>query len=158
MKDQANQLRAADEIVCVNMSIRSAINEISPFIDKVMLLIMQCNCVAAGEEISVEIALREAVTNAVLHGNKADPDKRVTVCCECAIGKGLSLIVRDEGKGFDPAGVADPTATENIERTHGRGIQLMRALMEEVHFAKGGTEVHIRKNVKHQSNTVPVTS
>lgn len=149
MKYQANQFRAADEIIRVNVSIRSAINEISPLIDNVMLLIKQCNCIAAGEEADVEIAFREAVTNAVLHGNKADPNKRVKVCCECVIGRGLSLIVRDEGQGFDPAAVADPTAAENIECNHGRGIYLIRALMEGVQFAQGGTEVHMWKNVKH---------
>jgi serine/threonine-protein kinase RsbW len=147
-KSLSNKSRAAGPIVQVKLSIRSAIKEISPLIDRLMLLIKESNCVV-GEEINVEIALREAVTNAVLHGNKADPEKRVTICCEVGLGSGVSVIVRDEGQGFDAANVSDPTTTENIECNHGRGIYLMRAVMDEVHFEQGGTEVHMRKGFKH---------
>lgn len=137
-------------MVQVKLSIRSAINEISPLIDRLMLLIKESNCVA-GEEINVEIALREAITNAVLHGNRANPERTVTICCEVGLRSGVSVIVRDEGQGFDPASVSDPTTTQNIECDHGRGIYLMRALMDEVHFEQGGTEVHMRKQFKHES-------
>jgi serine/threonine-protein kinase RsbW len=146
----SNKSRTTGPMVQVKVSIRSAINEISPLIDRLMRLIRKGNCVV-GEEINVEIALREAVTNAVLHGNKADPEKRVAICCEVGLGSGVSVIVRDEGQGFDPANVSDPTTTENIESDHGRGIYLMRALMDEVHFEQGGTEVHMRKGFKYES-------
>jgi serine/threonine-protein kinase RsbW len=149
-KSLSNKSRTAGPLVQVKLSIRSAINEISPLIDRLMLLIKEGNCVV-GEEINVEIALREAVTNAVLHGNKADPEKRVVIYCEVGLGSGVSVIVRDEGQGFDPANVSDPTTTENIECGHGRGIYLMRALMDEVHFEQGGTEVHMRKDFKYES-------
>jgi serine/threonine-protein kinase RsbW len=148
-KSPRNKSRATD-VVQVELSIRSAISEISPLIDRLMLLIRTGYCVV-GEEINVEIALREAITNAVLHGNKADPEKRVTICCEFGLGTGASVIVRDEGQGFDPANVVDPTTTENIESDHGRGLYLMRALMEEVHFEQGGTEVHMRKGFRPKS-------
>jgi serine/threonine-protein kinase RsbW len=137
-------------MVQVKVSVRSAINEISPLIDRLMRLIRKGNCVV-GEEINVEIALREAVTNAVVHGNKADPEKKVVICCEVGLGSGVSVIVRDEGQGFDPANVSDPTTNENIECDHGRGIYLMRALMDEVHFEQGGTEVHMRTGFKQES-------
>jgi serine/threonine-protein kinase RsbW len=146
----SNKSRTTGSMVQVKVSIRSAINEISPLIDRLMRLIRKGNCVV-GEEINVEIALREAVTNAVLHGNKADPEKRVAICCEVGLGSGVSVIVRDEGQGFDPANVSDPTTTENIGSDHGRGIYLMRALMDEVHFEQGGTEVHMRKGFKYES-------
>ena len=149
-KSPSNRFRTTGPMVQVKVSIRSAINEISPLIDRLMRLIKEGNCVV-GEEINVEIALREAVTNAVLHGNKADPEKRVAICCEVGLGSGVSVIVRDEGQGFDPANVSDPTTTENIESNHGRGIYLMRALMDEVHFEQGGTEVHMRKGFKYES-------
>jgi serine/threonine-protein kinase RsbW len=149
-KSLSDTSRAAGPIIQVEFSIRSAINEISPLIDRLMLLIKKGNCVV-GEEINVELALREAVTNAVLHGNKADPEKRVTICCQFGLGSGVSVIVRDEGQGFDPANIADPTTTENVESDHGRGVCLIRALMEEVHFEQGGTEVHMSKGFKHES-------
>jgi len=82
---------------------------------------------------------------------KDPPEKTVTICCEVELGSGVSVIVRDEGQGFDPANVSDPTTTENIECDHGRGIYLMRALMDEVHFEQGGTEVHMRKGFKRES-------
>jgi serine/threonine-protein kinase RsbW len=131
----------------VEFSIGSAVNEISPLMDRLMLLIKKCHC-AAGEEINVEIALREAVANAVLHGNKAAPEKRVTIRCECQIGSGVSICVRDEGQGFDPDNIPNPTTISNIQSSHGRGIHLMRALMEEVYFERSGTEVHMRTGFK----------
>jgi serine/threonine-protein kinase RsbW len=149
-KSLSNESRTAGPMVQVKVSIRSAINEISPLIDRLMLLIKEGDCVV-GEEINIEIALREAITNAVLHGNKANPEKAVTICCEVGLGSGVSVIVRDEGQGFDTANVSDPTTTENIECGHGRGIYLMRALMDEVHFEQGGAEVHMRKGFKHES-------
>ena len=62
------------------------------------------------------------------------------------MGGEVSIIVRDEGKGFDPAKVPDPTAIDNIESEHGRSIYLMRALMDEIRFEQGGTELHMRKS------------
>jgi serine/threonine-protein kinase RsbW len=151
MKSVSNETRAAVPMGQVKLSIRSAIYEISPLIDRLMLLIRKCNC-AVGEEINIEIALREAVTNAVLHGNKTDPDKRVTIHCELRFGSGVFIIVRDEGEGFDPTEIADPTTAERMECNHGRGIYLMRALIEEVHFEQGGTEVHMRHGFRRESN------
>jgi serine/threonine-protein kinase RsbW len=58
----------------------------------------------------------------------------------------VSIIIKDEGKGFDPNKVPDPTASVNLESEHGRGIYLMRKLMDEVHFEQGGAEVHMRKS------------
>lgn len=98
-----------------------------------------------GQELDVELALREALANAVLHGNRQDSEKRVHISCEIQFRGGVSIIVRDEGQGFDPAKVSDPTTVNNIESHHGRGIYLMRALMDEVHFERGGAEVRMRK-------------
>ena len=150
MKCLSNTSRAAGPMVEAELSIGSALDEISPVIDRLMLLIKKCDC-AAGEEVNVEIALREAVANAVLHGNKAAPEKRVAIRCECRIGSGVSICVRDEGQGFDPDNVPDPIAISNVESSHGRGIYLMRALMEEVYFERGGTEVHMRTGFKCES-------
>ena len=122
----------------------SDVKAISPLLDRVIRLIEESRCVA-GEEMAVELALREALNNAVVHGNRLDPGKLVQVYCRCELGKELSLIVRDQGIGFDPNGIADPLALENLQAEHGRGILLMRSQMDAVSFERGGTEVHMRK-------------
>lgn len=93
------------------------------------------------------IALREAVTNAIKHGNALDPEKKVHVCL--AVGAGaLEITVEDEGKGFDPAAVADPLAPDNLLKTEGRGIFYMRKFMDKIEYdfgAGGGTKVRLHK-------------
>lgn len=91
---------------------------------------------------AIRLALEEALVNGFRHGNKGSPDKQVTV--DCTIDKrGLTLEVTDEGEGFDPASVPDPTAEENIEIPSGRGIMLMRAYMTSVEFLPPGNRLRI---------------
>jgi serine/threonine-protein kinase RsbW len=122
----------------------SDIKAISPLVDRLMRLIGGSHCVC-GEESSVEFALVEALNNAVVHGNRMDRQKLVQVLCRCESGKGISVVVKDQGQGFDPNAVPDPTAAENIGADHGRGIWVMKAVMDEVSFERGGTEVRMRK-------------
>ena len=77
------------------------------------------------------------------HGNESDPNKKVVVACfcECGTDAGLLLLVRDEGSGFDPNEIPDPTAAQLVYSNHGRGIFLMRHLMDEVRHLEGGREV-----------------
>jgi serine/threonine-protein kinase RsbW len=124
--------------------IHSEIKAISPLVDRLMRLIEGARCVA-GEEPAVHLALREALNNAVVHGNGMDVRKLVHVRCRCELGKGVALIVTDQGKGFDPDTVANPLSVENLEAEHGRGIHFMKSAMDEVSFARGGTEVRMRK-------------
>jgi len=128
----------------LSITMRSEINAISGAVDWLMTMIQECYCVR-GDERDVEIALREVLANAVLHGNHQDAEKKVQITCRIQFGGEVSIIVRDEGKGFDPNNVGDPTAIGNLESEHGRGIYLMRALMDEVHFEQGRAEVHMRK-------------
>jgi serine/threonine-protein kinase RsbW len=107
-------------------------------------LIAESHCVS-GEECSVELALREALNNAVLHGNRLDPGKLVHVYCRCELGKGVSIVVRDQGKGFDPNAIPDPLAAENLRAENGRGILLMKSQMDDVSFERAGSEIHMRK-------------
>jgi serine/threonine-protein kinase RsbW len=122
----------------------SEIKAISPLVDRLMRLIEGSHCVC-GEEPSVEVALAEALNNAVVHGNRMDRQKLVQVLCHCELGKGVSVVVKDQGQGFDPNAVPDPTAAENIGADHGRGIWVMKSVMDEVSFERGGTEVRMRK-------------
>ena len=98
-----------------------------------------------GNETDIEMALIEALENAVVHGNCEDPHKRVYVTCRCTAQGEVSITVQDEGQGFDTGTLPDPTAPENRLRTSGRGIYLMKTLMDEVCFEKGGAVVHMCK-------------
>jgi len=129
--------------VWLELSLRSEVSAISPFVDTLMRLIKKFRWVAEDEE-DIEIALYEVLANAVIHGNHEDPERQVRVSCRCGTDE-ISVIVRDEGQGFDIGEVPDPTAPENISSSNGRGIYLMRTLMDEVHFEGGGTVVYMRK-------------
>ena len=74
-----------------------------------------------------------------------NPRKHVHVRCRCEPSE-ISIAVKDEGRGFDVNKIADPTAPENTGSVHGRGIYLMKALMDEVHFEEGGVVVQMRKS------------
>lgn len=122
----------------------SEIGAISPLVKRLMRLIEGSHCIM-GEEPAVELALREALNNAVVHGNRLSAQKLVHVRCRCAVGRGISIVVSDEGAGFDLNAVPDPLSTENLMAEHGRGIHLIKLLMDEVSFERRGAEVRMVK-------------
>jgi serine/threonine-protein kinase RsbW len=130
----------------------SKLQAISPLVERMMPLIEGSQCVS-GEEFNVEMALREALANAVVHGNHEHPRAKVHVRCSCWPGKEISIVVSDQGKGFDfgKSGgngfISDPLAKR------GRGILLMKAYMDDVHFERGGSEVHMRKRLRTTSRS-----
>ena len=91
---------------------------------------------------NVLIAMTEGVNNAIVHGNKLDPEKSVTVVC-AVDNKNLVFRISDEGPGFDFDNLPDPTAPENIEKPHGRGVFLMRHLADECAFEDDGRIVEL---------------
>jgi serine/threonine-protein kinase RsbW len=97
----------------------------------------------------ISMAVREAMINAVLHGNAYDPNKYVNLTFE-QNGPELTVIIVDQGKGFVPDEVPDPLAPENLLKQSGRGIFLMRAFMDEVRFRKldPGTEITLIKRLQ----------
>lgn len=97
----------------------------------------------------ISMAVREATVNAVLHGNHFDPAKRVTVSFETT-PEALTVAVRDEGTGLNPATVPDPLAPENLLKQSGRGIFLIRAFMDEIRFRamSPGNEITMIKLVR----------
>ena len=129
--------------IVLEWSLPSEVTAISPFVDKLMLLLRNCSCVPEGES-DVEIVLGEALANAIIHGNHEDRRKHVHVTCRCKPDE-VSIAVKDEGEGFDINNVQDPTAAENIGSVHGRGIHMIKALMDEVRFEEGGAVIHMRK-------------
>jgi Anti-sigma regulatory factor (Ser/Thr protein kinase) len=130
--------------VAIRLRFQSDVGRIPVAVDHVMRFVRLSGCVL-GQEIEVEMALREALDNAVVHGNRSVPDKWVYVRCRCDPDDGVSIVVRDEGQGFDPAPVADATTRGGIASEHGMGLLIMRSYMDEVSFEQGGTEVHLRK-------------
>jgi len=92
-----------------------------------------------GEQVhEICMAVREAAINAVLHGNKYDPQKKVRVCFETKPGM-LQVTITDEGPGFEPEHVPDPLAPKNLLKQSGRGIFLLRSYMDEVRFRRLAT-------------------
>ena len=92
---------------------------------------------------AVRLSLEEALTNAVRHGNKDDARRHVTVLCE--IGADDAVIdVQDEGEGFDPSAVPDPTAAENLDIPSGRGLMLIRSFMADVTVHPPGNRITMR--------------
>jgi serine/threonine-protein kinase RsbW len=92
---------------------------------------------------AVRLAMQEALTNALLHGNKSDPARFITL--ECTVDpKRVIIEVADQGEGFDPASVPDPTADENRDIPAGRGLMLMRSFMAEVIVHAPGNRVSMK--------------
>lgn len=90
--------------------------------------------------LNLRIAVGEALSNAILYGNREDPDKVVRVSAALEPGS-AEVTVTDEGPGFDPRSVLDPTRPENRERSHGRGLFLLRSLADEVRFNEQGNSI-----------------
>ena len=91
------------------------------------------------------LALSEALANAVVHGAKADPKKIVECDVMCDETRGLLIVVRDPGPGFNPEQIPSPLVGQNIYSNHGRGIFLINELMDAVEFKNNGKEIHMLK-------------
>ncbi len=116
---------------------------VSSVIRRIMAIINEMGC-AAGREFEIELALNEALANAIEHGSANDPSKQIQCCVACDHERGMLIVVRDPGQGFDPASIPSPIVGQNVFATGGRGIYLINQLMDEVRFEKGGTEIHMR--------------
>jgi serine/threonine-protein kinase RsbW len=93
----------------------------------------------------IRLAIEEALVNAIKHGNQMDPSKNVVIRCRIGSHK-VRIEIEDQGEGFQPEEVPDPTADENIERPCGRGIMLMRAFMNLIEFNATGNCVILEKH------------
>ena len=129
-------------------------NSINGVVDGVMQIAREMKC-AEGSEFQVELALREALANAIVHGCNNDPSKKVECCVACTESSDIMIVVRDPGAGFVPSAVPNPLAAENVRSTHGRGIYLINQLMDEVSFDRNGTEIRMRKT--SAAPTTPAT-
>lgn len=93
---------------------------------------------------NILIAVTEAVNNAINHGNKQDPTKKVHMEVTYLSDRSLKFTIRDEGDGFDYASLPDPTDPENIEKISGRGVFLMQNLADQIDFSEDGKSVEMR--------------
>jgi serine/threonine-protein kinase RsbW len=117
----------------------SRVSVISPFVEQLMRFVARFRNRDESER-DIETVLREALANAIVHGNLEDSRKCVYVACRCTADGGVSITVEDEGQGFATESVADPITPGNR-----RGIYLMKTLMDEVRFERHGAVVYLRK-------------
>ncbi len=94
--------------------------------------------------INIPLACDEALTNAMLHGNRSDPHKKVSVHIYVSSSR-FKIKIKDQGEGFDFAAIADPTRGQNVLRSSGRGVYLMQSIMDKVVYSDGGRSVELEK-------------
>jgi serine/threonine-protein kinase RsbW len=123
--------------------------DLIPAIDEFIL--SKTNLLKLDEDTLSDLSLSvsEAIANAMVHGNKLDPNKNVIVSINISDDE-LVLSIKDEGEGFDPGSVPDPTKPENIMRDSGRGIHIMRSFIDDVvyDFSSSGTELKLIVKLK----------
>lgn len=127
-----------------DVTLAADIHAISPVVEWVMRLVADMEF-ARGKEFEIELALREALANAIKHGCKGDPAKKIEFSVTEEVGLGILIVVRDPGQGFNPGAVPNPTEQESLISDHGRGIYLISRLMDEVQYERNGSEIRMRK-------------
>jgi serine/threonine-protein kinase RsbW len=120
------------------------INSITPVLAWIMRLVSELEY-PAEKDFEIELALHEALANAVMHGCKADPAKKIECHISADKSRGILIVVRDPGPGFDMATIPSPTERQNLFSEHGRGIYLINQLMDEVKYEHNGSEIQMRK-------------
>lgn len=111
---------------------------------KISMLLKEFGFSQQDSRINIPLACDEAITNAIVHGNESQPDKKVNVQVYISHSR-FRMRVRDQGDGFDADSVADPRDGENIHRSSGRGIFLMRNIMDSVEYKEGGRVIELEK-------------
>jgi serine/threonine-protein kinase RsbW len=128
----------------------SHVDLISPFVDSLMGFISRFR---EDNYSEIELALRKALVNAIVHGNQQDPHKRVYVKCRCGVDGEVSITVEDENRGVENHAGLGASSSDHRLRTRGREIDLITALRDEVDFERGGSVVHMRKRATASSDT-----
>lgn len=132
-------------VVRFELTIAGSVKAIEPAVQQILTVVDSMGC-ARGKEFAIETAIREALANAITHGCGSDASKQVKISAYCDEERGMILVVRDPGKGFDPKTIPSPVQGERLFAEHGRGIYLINQLMDEVRFRSGGSEIWMRKN------------
>jgi serine/threonine-protein kinase RsbW len=105
------------------------------------------------QQDNLGIAVTEAVGNAIVHGNRSDPEKKVTIRFQVE-GDRVHVFVSDQGRGFNPESLPDPRLPDNLMKENGRGIFILKSLMDEVHFdfTPAGTTLHMVMRKRDKGN------
>ena len=98
------------------------------------------------KRLEIALALHEALANAIVHGCKNDPSKQVHCRCSCDPNQRVLVVVTDPGPGFPIDALPDPKAENNIYSDHGRGVYLIREMMDDLEFAGGGNQIRMWKS------------
>jgi serine/threonine-protein kinase RsbW len=138
------EFEAKQLILKLSVTLAADKDAVDGVVQGIMRMVTQMKC-AEGKEDSIQLALSEALANAIIHGAKSDPSQLIECNVACDDKRGILIIVRDPGPGFDPASLPSPIVGENLYSNHGRGIYLINQLMDEVKFLKNGTEIHMIK-------------
>jgi serine/threonine-protein kinase RsbW len=126
------------------LTIGSRLQEVTRVERAILEAVTQCGFGGA-DQFAIKLALEEALANAIKHGSSGNANKSVVIEFEVD-EKRASISVQDEGGGFDPSDVPDPTLDENLEKPNGRGVMLMRTYMDKVIFSPAGNRVTMIKN------------
>lgn len=133
-------------VIKLDETIPSVVSMIDTVIGKIMKLIEQSHCWEDAD--SLDLVLREALANAIIHGNRSDPQKAVRVCVALQQDCRMLIVVKDAGSGFDPNEIPNPVVGQSLFADHGRGIFLINRLMEEVQFRfDHGTAIYMRRKL-----------
>jgi len=126
-------------------SVRENVSLVEKFVDEI------CQFYNIGDEHygNILVALTEAVSNAIVHGNRLNPEKDVKFYYESK-DSFLSFTVQDQGAGYNPETLPDPTDPDNIESPNGRGVFLMRKLSDEINFHDNGTRIELKFKITNQ--------
>src|SRR5467141_793658 len=143
--------RSHSRILEIDTWMPGEIQAVSPTVDRLMRMIEGLQCVQ-GAERDFGSGLREALGNVVARGNQ-ELQNTIHIRCRCGPGNEISIVVTDQGKGFDFGKIVANGLTSDPASEHGRGIQLMKAYMDDVHFERGGSEVHMRKRSRTTSHS-----
>lgn len=124
----------------LELAFPSEVRHLRPAVDQVVDACEMISITGSRADLNLRVAVGEAISNAILYGNREDPEKLVRLRAEFAPDR-VRVTVSDEGEGFDPEAVDDPTRPENRDSPHGRGIFLMRELMDAVEYSGKGNRV-----------------
>ena len=130
--------------MALSETIASRRSDVDQAVERIMQIVRAMPCASATLD-EIELALSEALANAVVHGNREDPSKKVEICGACEGAEKLLLVITDEGSGFDPKVILDPTQAAGNMQTHGRGVFLITHVMDEVEFRLNGRQIVLRK-------------
>jgi serine/threonine-protein kinase RsbW len=134
-------------VLKLNVKLAADRKAVDHVVHAIMQVVRKMECAPETED-AVELALTEALANAIVHGAQSDPSKSIECDVACDQHGDLLIVVRDPGKGFDPSAIPSPVVGQNIYSDHGRGIFLINQLMDEVKFHKNGTEIRMIKRLK----------